>query len=515
MDAWSSLLRAAILGTERVQVNLQSSGAAGELLRKISQRARSREAVLLDSAALLAAHRRAGALIEPADRAAIEVAGVENLPVVNAASTGHLVRLLADESGKRLLPEWLAAVSTAGRRVPELLLPELLDAVRQNRGLRAAVEPVLGARGRWLAAQNPEWSFAAGAPDADPAADWETSAAPVRLIAIERLRQTDPARARALVEAAWNTERAKERASFVAAFAAGLSMEDEPFLETVLDDRGKEVRRAAAELLVRLPSSRLVGRMIDRAQTLLDVRVTTRLLGAPKVSLEVKLPHRLDAALQRDGIIEDPPGAVGKRAWWLHQIIAAAPPSIWSDRPELATLDRPKRIAALLEAAQAHELAGPILHGWATAALQQGDRGWAEALIEAELADDPALWRLLETGKRERLLSARLDPKRPVEERQRALAAAIELGVPLGEPLSRVVMKALRDVGAAADAASGLDVRDLVLDSAVLLPWSIASELIALWAPEPEGPAIVRRAMEQAVELLRLRRELHQAILES
>lgn len=515
MDAWSSLLRTVILGTERVQASLQSTGAAGELLRRIFERpSRSKEAMLLDAAALLSAYRRAGAAIEPTERPEIEPSGVEILPRLSERSGAHLVRLLADHAGRRLLPEWLAAVASAKRRVPELLLPELLEAARHDRVLRAQVEPVLGARGHWLAARNPDWTFAASGV-ADPAQDWETSPAPVRMVAIERLRQHDPARARALVEAAWNTERAKERASFLEKFAAGLSMEDEPFLEAALDDRGKEVRRAAAELLVRLPASRLVERMTARARALVQVKVTPRLLAAPKVSLEVKLPHRLDEALLRDGVVEDPPGAVGKRAWWLHQLVAATPPSVWSDLPELASLDRPRRIAALLEAAKAHELAGPILHGWATAAAAQGDTGWAEVLIRGELADEPALWGLLEPQRREVLLAARLDPKRPLEERQRAVATMVALGAPLDEASSRRVVAALRDAGAAADAASGLEVRDLVLDSAVLLAWTIAGELSAVLASKLEGPAIVSRAMEQAVELLQLRQQMHRAILES
>ena len=42
-------------------------------------------------------------------------------------------------------------------------------------------------------------------------------------------------------------------------------MDDEPFLESALDDRSREVRQQAADLLTRLPDSRLALRMAERA----------------------------------------------------------------------------------------------------------------------------------------------------------------------------------------------------------------------------------------------------------
>ena len=61
---------------------------------------------------------------------------------------------------RALLPEWLAALASAGRRAPAALLPDLLELGRTHADLRAAILPALDRRGRWLAAQNPDWSYA-------------------------------------------------------------------------------------------------------------------------------------------------------------------------------------------------------------------------------------------------------------------------------------------------------------------------------------------------------------------
>jgi hypothetical protein len=78
-----------------------------------------------------------------------------------------------------------------------------------------------------------------------------------------------------------------------------LTDEDAPFLDTALDDRSKEVRRAAADLLARLPTSVFVARMLARAQPLLSFK-PAKLLS--RASLEVTLPSSPDASAARDGL---------------------------------------------------------------------------------------------------------------------------------------------------------------------------------------------------------------------
>src|SRR5262249_42032067 len=154
--------------------------------------------------------------------------------------------------------------------------------------------PVLGARGRWLAAQNPNWNYTAV--DFDEAL-WGTGVRDQRLALLANLRRRDAARARDLLTATWEQESPKDRAHFLAALENGLSLEDEAFLESCLDDRRKEVRRAAADLLGRLPESALCQRMLERGRPLL----TFKLNRLKRKVIEVTLPESCDKTMQRDG----------------------------------------------------------------------------------------------------------------------------------------------------------------------------------------------------------------------
>jgi hypothetical protein len=138
----------------------------------------------------------------------------------------------------------------------------------------------------------------------------------------------------------------------VAALAAKLNMDDEPLLESALDDRSKEVRRAAAELLTGLPESRRAQRMLARALPLLAwiPAEKPRMLGLRQgqpARLEIALPDACDQPMIRDGIEPKPPADrqdLGQKAWWLFQILRTVPPAIWSRRFNIAP-------AELIEAA--------------------------------------------------------------------------------------------------------------------------------------------------------------------
>ena len=108
----------------------------------------------------------------------------------------------------------------------------------------------------------------------------------------------------------------------------GLSMDDEPFLESALDDKHAEVRRAAAELLSRLAESRLCQRMIARVGPLVQFSE-----HKGKLQIDMTLPDQYTKDMARDGVEKKVQG-MGERNGWLYQMIADRPavllvPSHW------------------------------------------------------------------------------------------------------------------------------------------------------------------------------------------
>ena len=102
---------------------------------------------------------------------------------------------------------------------------------------------------------------------------------------IADLRLTDPAKARALVEAQLPLEKAEVRLRLIDALGAGLSSEDRPLLESLAADRAPTVKRAVTRLLARLPGTgaaeaqlaELLSRITQGSTGLLRRRVTLSL----------------------------------------------------------------------------------------------------------------------------------------------------------------------------------------------------------------------------------------------
>lgn len=386
-DAWSELMGAALLGTERQPAPAPAED--GSPLAETLARAggESAEGRLLRMAALAAPYRRAGRLPARDDRPLPAPAASDGAPLCPPAAALHLVTMLRGEHGQAL-PEWLAAAARAGWIVPPEHLPVLLDAARGRGELRERLPAVLGARGRWLASLRREWGFAAGAvaeegegEDAAVSDAWATGTTGARVELLKGARRRDPAGGRTLLESTWTTEPARERAALLAALETGLSLEDEPFLERALDDRSKEVRAAAALLLSGLDGSRLVERMTERALAWVAVTrggsgLLARVTGGGGPEFAVELPAACDREMARDGVDSRAVAGLGERGWWLAQVLAAVPPHLWSERAGAP----PERCVAAL---RKHELDRVLLSAWAAAAERHRDAAWAEALIPA------------------------------------------------------------------------------------------------------------------------------------
>jgi hypothetical protein len=373
LDEWlEQLAVAAMMGTGRAGAPAEAPGieAVDALLRKLP--AGRAEETLLAAAAVADVCGRAGAL-SGAIAVSVSPAPEEDRPVVSEASSRQLGLMLAGHYAE-VLPEYLELAGRAGQRVPAHCLPAMLGIAVRDQKIRPGILAVLGTRGQWLAAQNPEWA----AMSAAPREEWyQTGTGAQRLAVLRHWRQTEPAKAREQIAATWKEEKPEDRAAFLETLAEGLSMEDEPFLEAALDDKRKEVRAAAAELLSHLADSRLCGRMAARLAPL--VRVNKKLLGKRKLQVDVPATH--DAVMARDGIDakSSRPG-LGDKASHLASIVAGTPLAFWA---EAAQLDPPLLIKQSAEL----EWGEALLAGLAEAALRQRNIVFAAAILGHKAAE--------------------------------------------------------------------------------------------------------------------------------
>lgn len=485
-EEWERLVSAALVGTDRRPVpDLLGQAAARTVGARAGQRL----------------HRG-----EP-----LPVAPAEEQPPVPRAAGDRAGRILDGEQ-PRLLPEWLEAAAAHGYRLPPKLVPRVLDHGSRDRSLRPAIGVLAGARGRWLAELNPSWAYlleeatshTAAASSRPPTAGaarstdqvrstgsdgipgpggssgagdegarraeagrgdedvethqlWEFGTRGDRLAYLRSLRATDPARARALLRGGWGKESPEDRAAFVHAMAEGLSMADEPFLEAVLDDRRREVRSQAADLLTRLPASGLGRRMAERAAQCLT------LAGG---RLHAEPPEACDGGMERDGVRSRAPGGTGQRSWWLQQVVAHTPLAFWPEHLG--------RTAKQIVALNIGEWAREVRLGWERAAVLQNDAEWARALFAVEPLTD---------------LLAVLPP---VERADKAAELVHD------QPVDGQLIMMLGGVPGPWGAALAKAVLEKILDTAGRQPWNLG-ELVRL-ASERVDPAMHEAAARLSPE---------------
>lgn len=342
---WNELVNVALLGSDRRAVPFH------ELPEEIRQSAENQlsispEKTLLRVAALSANYLRAGT--EPAALALPDLPPCP--PETQPYASGSGVKLLRDMlndplPGTGLLALLLEKLRTKSVVIPPgLLIPLLTTAATAK--TTAVVEPIaelIGERGRWLAAQNPDWAIVL---PADLDALWENGTKDEREAVLSHLRQTDPNRARQLLETVWEQEPVLQQKIWLNKLVTGLGPDDEPFLTRLFTDyqaitKRKPTQQAlfqdAATYLLSLPNSALYQTIREKLRQYVTVRkgLLGRLTGQEVVTMI--LPKQDDgffntATMTQYGLETNADlTSAGQIRHWFFQFLAAIPPATWQE----------------------------------------------------------------------------------------------------------------------------------------------------------------------------------------
>lgn len=348
----------------------------------------------------------------------------------NSAAAEHLREMTRGRY--ELLPEWLELLSRTNLRVPEELIPDLFDAVANRHEIRTAVQKAAGPIGAWLARFNEHWDWAVSAWDLE--ADWQNGIRWQRLAALRELRAVDPGRARELLAAAIAAESSELRREFLECLQIGLSPEDEPFLEEMLEDRSSSVRGEAAYLLVRIPGTQIRHRMTARIQGRVKLRTEGLLLR--KRVFDVELFDAIDDSMRRDGIVDKKASSnttMGERAYRTAQIIARVDPAFW-------TREFSMRPEALIETAREGQWAELLVDCWRAAARFYGAMDWLE-IFAVESPADKLVFEAMPVEARERIVMAQLKRDSALWVRHVPNCCPHEWSLPLTEAFLRAAVK--------------------------------------------------------------------------
>ena len=243
---WRELIKTALLGTERTALSDELKTLSKELrLPKVP----SSEQALLQ---LLSVYNSTSK--STVAKTKIKIQKNENLlesPTCNSNATDCLKLILNGIHGAAFM-EFIGLVERKGQVLPLDILPDLFEDAITNKKLWEDIKHLIGDRGAWLLAQNPNWQHLAEQP---VMVDWKIASKEVRLLLLNFWRQNEPQQAIEAMQSTWTEDDWKPKVDFLKTIEIGLSNEDESFLQLALDDRRKEVRKIAC-LLYTSPSPR-------------------------------------------------------------------------------------------------------------------------------------------------------------------------------------------------------------------------------------------------------------------
>lgn len=277
-----------------------------------------------------------------------------------SAQSARCLQEILEGKYSEALSEWIHLLLQARQVLPREALPALFQRCLNEEGLWENIQPAIGNRGQWLLQQNPLWQVLAEMP-ADVAA-WGTSTGSQRQLLLRSIRKQDPALGLPLLQSTWDNEDPAQKAALLAELSKGLSQADEVFLEKCLQERRKETRQMAAELLACIPGSALVKRYLSYLQTCI-------LVENGKIVLQ--LPTEAPETWRNDGveISGKAPYSATQRSAWLFQLVRRLPPVYWQQH---WGLEPPQTITLF--------------------AQQDREESWIQALIDASLLHQDLPW---------------------------------------------------------------------------------------------------------------------------
>lgn len=297
---WEDLLQTAVLGTQHAPP-IDVACVSAE--RHLPPMPGAEEAVLA-AAAHQAILSRAGYVAPVLQGTRPTPCPPETAKTLPVAAVILLRQFYEGEARTRLLPEMLAAIQARGYVVPPTEIPALAEAARMAKAIRPSAIAVMGHRGQWMAAQNPDWAFLrTDLPLDTPPTDteiWERGTLEARAEVLTRTWHTHPTLAREWLQGVWKQENAAARRTLLATLEKP-NPDDEAFLaDVVAKDKSKEVKALAAERLAAVPGSALARRMEARVAGCIRLK-GNRLLG---FSLEVTVPGSIPTDWAEDGVVD-------------------------------------------------------------------------------------------------------------------------------------------------------------------------------------------------------------------
>lgn len=244
-----ALLRVAILGTDRAQLEKQVSARLYELGFVLTDNEGSGASNILSVMSGWQVYARAGGIL-PKYSEALPSKCELDVNIMPDAARPFLKEILKGRF-KPVLSEFLYFLIKKGMVVSLEMLPDLFDAVKDNKKLHPFISRVSGNRGKWLGSRVSDWR------NFFPSLLEESEVPKEKRFFFEHYRLQQPDEARDWLESGWSSFKGQMRMELMKGMEKGCGIGDITFLEQCLEGEKLGIRRIGASLLMQLPESGL------------------------------------------------------------------------------------------------------------------------------------------------------------------------------------------------------------------------------------------------------------------
>ncbi len=389
-DIQEELLKNILLGTNRY--GIADYGPMQALADRLEKQAKSKEEVLLGVAYTQSLYQEAGK---------IPTQQVNDLrpcpPEILPYQTNKEADLLKNSfiTNDALTQQYLLQRCNDQQKLvrPDLVVFCLQKALSDKKKMGLYLS-VVGELGHWLCQLNPKWEELLAYFEHKELTEetWETGLQEQRVQYLHKIRKENPAEAVALLEKSIHQENATQRQDLVAVLEEGISVDDEPFLTNLRQDKSKHVRQLVLELLKKIKGGAVQTSYLEYLSKV--IKLEKKLKG---IDLVPKLTFTIDKSIVPTKEIFDTgidrissEKNISDELYCVAQMLAFVSPSLLAAK--LAVTE-----AQLLEAItniNTHEKKF-MLDYLVESALLFAYQPWALTLLKQENVSNPELFALL------------------------------------------------------------------------------------------------------------------------
>lgn len=364
---WAELARIALIGTDQTVI---SESIIDVLAARGMDTTSPADQLLLDSAAVFNQMRKAGLLIPKYEGSLPTPINIFPTARICSFRVIRMLRKILDGTHPHALNEFLLHMVRQDKQLPPEFLPEIFEASLKDAAMWEVLSGRLDERARWLIQLNPEWEGLAAPADG---LDWYSTGPRGKKLLFDHLRKSEAEQAIVLLETEWPLLDFRLKLEFLEVLEKSLIPSDEAFLNNVKEDKRKEVRLKARDLLTSLPTSRFSQALFDQIKPFFEAH--------EKLVVSIRLPDELPSATEDYGIdltkAKKKFGS-GVKAAWIAAVVSRIAPSLWEEYLSA----KPRNIIAAFYESHLGDVLGQAL---VAAVIRHQNADWAEQLVRHEV----------------------------------------------------------------------------------------------------------------------------------